>query len=68
MHALARRLSGAADYEVQALMAQGTLLAVLRACDLPQLLNLPSWELAAQWHGLVQRASWPPDSPESAGL
>ena len=61
MYALVKRLSGASDYDVHAFVAQGMLLAVLRACDLPQVLNLPSWESLAHGIDLGQCAGWEPE-------
>ena len=58
MYDLVRRLSGAPEYEVHAFVATGMLLAVLRACDLPQVLNLPSWEAAVQMHDAFDLAPW----------
>ena len=52
VYALVKRLSGASDYDV---------LAVLRACDLPQVLNLPSWESLAHGIDLGQCAGWAPE-------
>lgn len=47
MYRLVQQLSGAPEQDVQMFMATGMLLAVLRACDLPQALHLPNWEAAA---------------------
>ena len=58
MYDLVRRLSGAPEFEVHTFMATGMLLAVLRACDLPQVLNLPSWEAAVQMHDAFDLAPW----------
>jgi AcrR family transcriptional regulator len=44
MFALVKRLSGEEDKAVETFMAQGMLLAVLRACDLPDVLGLPDWQ------------------------
>jgi hypothetical protein len=38
------RLSGADELAVKEFMAQGMLLTVLAACDLPQVLGISSWE------------------------